>query len=267
MKLSGKSIQRFQNFIFSWWAYHKRDLPWRHTRDPHKILVSEMMLQQTQVARVLPKYDEFLFFFPDVFALAAASRAKVLRVWKGMGYNRRALFLRRAAEQIVKDYHGEFPESEKELIKLPGVGTYTARALLVFAYGEDVALVDTNIRQIITHFFFKDKLQKESVIQDTANQLLPAGKSWEWHQALMDYGALALERVSQKKSIPFKNSNRFYRGRIMDLLREKNYQEPRLLVHLTEIYNKPQYFFKKILSGLARDGLLARNHGRVSLPD
>ncbi len=267
MRLTRRRIRQFQDFIFDWWANHHRDLPWRRTRDPYSILVSEVMLQQTQVSRVLPKYEEFLFFFPDVYALAGASPAKILRVWQGMGYNRRALFLKRAAAQIVKDYYGEFPQSEKELVKLPGLGTYTARALLVFAYGQDVALVDTNIRQIITHFFFKDKPQKESVIGEAADQLLPIGKSWEWHQALMDYGALELERVSQKKSIPFKNSNRFYRGRIIDLLREKGYKETVLLAHLTKTYGKPTEFFVGILSGLARDGLLARNHGRVTLPD
>ena len=270
MKLPKRSIQKFQKDIFLWWKKHRRDLPWRKTRDPYHILVSEVMLQQTQVSRVLPKYEDFLFFFPDVYTLARASTAKVLRVWRGMGYNRRPLFLKRAAERIVKDYYGEFSESEQELVKLPGLGKYTARAILVFAFGQDAAMIDTNIRQIITHFFFKDKPQKESVIQSIADQLLPIGKSWEWHQALMDYGSLALQKAPGvvKKQKKFKDSDRFYRGRIIDLLRGKNYQEPRLIERLSMTYDKPQYFFKKILSGLSRDGLISRSaSGIIALPE
>jgi len=270
MRLTKTRIKTFQNMIFNWWADSKRDLPWRKTRDPYNILVSEVMLQQSQVSRVLPKYEEFLFFFPDVYTLARASRAKILRVWRGMGYNRRALFLKRAAERIVKDYYGEFPESEQELVKLPGLGKYTARAILVFAYAQDVPLIDTNIRQIITHFFFKDKLQKESVVQEVADALVPVGKSWEWHQALMDYGALALAKVPNtvKKQKKFKGSDRFYRGRIMDFLRERSYQEPRLLAQLSREYDKPHIFFEKILSGLSRDGLISRSaSGIIALPE
>ena len=192
MKIKTKQIKEFQLAIFSWWKLHKRDLPWRHTRDPYKILVSEVMLQQTQVSRVLPKYIEFIKQFPAVNELAQSSGAEVLRIWKGMGYNRRALYLQKAAQEIVHSYKGIFPKRESLLTKLPGVGTYTARAILVFAYKQDVAMVDTNIRQIITHFFFEDISQKPSVIQEVADKLVPPGKSWEWHQALMDYGALVM---------------------------------------------------------------------------
>ena len=183
--------KKFQAYIFAWWKTHRRDLPWRHTHDPYKILVSEVMLQQTQVSRVLPKYREFIQAYPTVKDLARASNSDVLKIWKGMGYNRRALYLKKAAEI------GEFPKSEGELVKLPGLGTYTARAILVFAYRKNVAMVDTNIRQIITHFFFHDAPQKDKIIQNIADQLVPKGKSWEWHQALMDYGALALEKKSK----------------------------------------------------------------------
>lgn len=275
MKLSTGRIVSFQHKIFSWWTTHKRDLPWRHTRDPYKIMVSEVMLQQTQVLRVIAKYREFIEVFPTVFDLAKASPAQVLRVWKGMGYNRRALYLQKAAKAIVEIYHGIFPENERELVKLPGLGTYTARALLVFAYGQDVPLVDTNIRQIIIHFFFNDQPQKESVIGDVAGQLVSKGKSWEWHQALMDYGALRLARarsgsltkVSRKTSIPFKDSNRFYRGRIIDRLREGDIQERKLESEFKKKYRKPNDFLKAILQGLEADGLISRSKtGIISLP-
>lgn len=271
MKLSKKRITTFQKHIFDWWKTNKRDLPWRRTHDPYKIFVSEVMLQQTQVSRVLAGYCEFIEQYPTITDLSHASTADVLKRWKGMGYNRRALYLKRAAESIIRDYGGIFPKSEKELVKLPGLGTYTARAILVFAYRQNVAMVDTNIRQIIIHFFFHDKLQKESVIQSLADQLVPRGKSWEWHQALMDFGAIALRKSnhlerSRKNSQPFRETNRFYRGRIMDLLRDKRYREKTLVLKLTEDYGKPKEFFSIILSGLIKDLLIERTGSFISLP-
>ena len=273
MKLSRKKIKNFRELIFSWWKDHHRDLPWRHTHDPYKIMVSEVMLQQTQVARVLPKYGEFIERYPSVHDLAKALTSDVLKTWKGMGYNRRALYLKQAAQRIVKEYRGKFPKSEKELVKLLGLGTYTARAILVFAYRQEVACVDTNIRQIITHFFFKDKLQKPSIIQLVADQLVPKGKAWEWHQALMDYGSEELKTLNlkmkneKKKAIPFRESDRFYRGRIIDRLREGNIRESVILKEFQTKYGKSREFTRTILSGLENDGLLARFAiGVIGLP-
>jgi len=273
MKLSAKRIKFFQKSIFTWWTIHKRDLPWRHTRDPYRIMVSEVMLQQTQVSRVLAGYREFIERYATVSDLAQATPADVLRIWKGMGYNRRAMYLLRAAKAIVEIYHGKFPVSEEELIKLPGLGKYTARAILVFAYAQEVPLVDTNIRQIITHFFFNGEPQKESVIEEVAGQLIPPAKSWEWHQALMDYGALAMQNAKcqmlnkKKKTIPFRDSNRFYRGRIVDRLREGDMRESKLTSELEKKYEKSNDFLKAILQGLEADGLISRSKtGIISLP-
>ena len=267
-----KQILKFRNMIFNWWVLNKRDLPWRHTHDPYKILVSEVMLQQTQVSRVLPKYEEFLYFFPDVYTLAKASPAKILKVWKGMGYNRRALYLKKAAETVVNQYSGEFPDDEAKLTKLPGLGTYTARAILVFAFGQDVAAVDTNIRQIITHFFFRDVAQKSSIIQKVADRLVPSAESWEWHQALMDYGALELPKHkrperSRRTSQPFKETNRFYRGRVIDVLREGDVREFVLLKEFQEQFHKPAEFLILIIDGLVKDGLVERKKKMLRLPD
>lgn len=255
---------RLQQEIFGWWKRHARDLPWRKTRDPYRILVSEVMLQQTQVSRVLPKFAEFLIRFPDVHALAAASAAEVLRVWKGMGYNRRALYLKRTAESVVREHDGVFPDSEAELVKLPGVGKYTARALMVFAYEQDVAMVDTNIRQIITHFFFGGRPQKENVIQEVADALVPAGKSWAWHQALMDYGALKLSRIKPKRprgnpKVPFAKSNRFYRGKLMDWLRDGHMAHGDVIGRFRTRYGKDAEFAETVIAGLVSDGLLVRD--------
>ncbi len=272
MKLSAKRIKFFQKSIFTWWTIHKRDLPWRHTRDPYRIMVSEVMLQQTQVSRVLAGYREFIERFPTVSDLAQASPADVLRVWKGMGYNRRSLYLLRAAKSIVEIHNGKFPVSEEKLIKLPGLGKYTARAILVFAYAQEVALVDTNIRQIITHFFFNGEPQKESVIEEVAGQLVPPGKSWEWHQALMDYGAIELSKFnrperSRRTSVPFRDSNRFYRGRIIDRLREGDMRESKLASEFKKKYGKSNDFLKVILQGLEVDGLISCSKtGIISLP-
>ena len=276
MKLSTGRIVSFQHKIFSWWTTHKRDLPWRHTRDPYRIMISEVMLQQTQVLRVLPKYREFIERFPTVVDLAKATSADVLRIWKGMGYNRRALYLHRTAKIICDQYNGHFPINYELLTTLPGLGTYTARAILVFAFKQEVPLVDTNIRQIITHFFFNDQPQKESVIEEVARQLVPSGKSWEWHQALMDYGALRLARArsgslikaSRRTSVPFKDSNRFFRGRIIDRLREGDIRESKLASEFKKKYGKSDDFLKSILQELEADGLISRSKaGIISLPE
>lgn len=278
MKLRRQSILSFQNKIFNWWEDNKRDLPWRQTRDPYKIFVSEIMLQQTQVSRVLPKYDEFLYFYPEVYDLAKSPTSNVLKVWKGMGYNRRALYLKKMAEIVVHDYKGEFPEDVNILMKLPGVGLYTARAILVFAFGNDFALVDTNIRQIITHFFFRGKIQKPSIIQNVADRLLPKGQSWKWHQALMDYGALELKTLNlprrqagfklknfKKYKKPYKDSNRFYRGRIIDLLREKFYTYDDMLEYILQTYKKDHTFTDGILHSLVKDRLIELKNNQIAL--
>lgn len=279
VNITQTAIRQFQRHMFRWWETHRRDLPWRHTHDPYCILVSEVMLQQTQVSRVLPKYQEFLRAFPTVGALASSTPAQVLRYWKGMGYNRRALYLLKTAQTVVHEHSGIFPKTEKELLRLPGLGTYTARALLVFAYRQHTAAVDTNIRQIITHHFFQDKPQSSRLIQTVAEILVPKGKSWEWHQALMDYGATEMGKYTVrfprasakeqhgKKLIPFRESNRFFRGRVIDRLREGSISEKKLLSLFGRQYRKDQQFLKHILHGLLKDSLLVQKRGILSLPE
>lgn len=233
------------------------------------------MLQQTQVSRVLIRYQEFIDTYPTVQSLATAKTSDVLKLWKGMGYNRRALYLKKAAEVIMNQYNGVFPDSEKELLLLPGVGKYTARAILVFSFKKDLAMVDTNIRKIITHFFYSDTVQPEKNIEETADILLPKGKSWEWHQALMDYGALQLhlDVPKTKKSrsshhIRFSESDRFFRGRIMDLLREKDWTESVLIEVMKDGYGKDVLYYTKCIEKLIQEGLLSRSvQGVICLPE
>ena len=260
----------FQKYIFSWWVTYRRNLPWRHTHDPYKIFISEIMLQQTQVERVIAKYHEFLSSFPRATILAQAPLSGVLIAWKGLGYNRRALFARKAAVEIVKQYDGVFPRNPTQLMKLPGIGVYTSKAICVFAYQMDLPLVDTNIRKIITHFFYNDVIQNEKEIEKKALELLPKGKSWEWHQALMDFGALELPSLVPKTArgkgkIPFKDTNRFIRGKIIDVLRERSFPENELLVILSDLTKRDEETLVKNLQSLIKEGLVSIRNGKYGL--
>ena len=276
MTLLCRDIRKFQKKIFFWWALNKRDLPWRHTHDPYRIMVSEVMLQQTQVERVAAKYSEFIKTYPTVTSLAEAPTGDVLRLWKGMGYNRRALYLHQAAKIILEKFDTHVPMSEQLLSSLPGIGKYTARAIMVFAFKKDIAMVDTNIRKIMTHFFFSDIKQPEKTIQDVADRLVPKGKPWEWHQALMDFGSahshLFFSQSSHSshssRSVPFRESTRFYRGRIMDLVRERAWKQNNLFEELIKKYGKDITFYEMITEKLLQECLLARSSRAViSLPE
>jgi A/G-specific adenine glycosylase len=164
-----------------------RDLPWRRTRDPWAILVSELMLQQTQVPRVLPRYDAFLRRFPTVRSCADAPVGDVVRMWHGLGYNRRAVNLHRAAVACVEHHEGSLPDGLTDLLALPGVGPYTARAVLAFAHEQDVGVLDTNAARVVarvhgTRFALRDA-------QVAADALVPSGSGWRWNQAILDLGA------------------------------------------------------------------------------
>jgi A/G-specific adenine glycosylase len=214
-------IPAFQDQILTWYDTFKRDLPWRGDPDPYHILVNEIMLQQTQVDRVIPKYLAFLERFPTLQSLAEASVADVVRQWQGLGYNRRALNLKRAAETACRDHGCRLPETVEELERFPGIGKYTARAIASFAFGLQVPVVDTNVRRILSGFVGRDLTDRET--WELAERLLPAGRAADWNQALMDYGALvkkATPRRTGKPTEPFATTNRFWRGRIVDALRD-----------------------------------------------
>jgi A/G-specific adenine glycosylase len=169
-----------------------RDLPWRRTRDPWAVLVSEVMLQQTQVSRVIPKWEAFLAEFPTPAACAAASLGDVLRLWQGLGYPRRARNLYAASTAIAT--LGEFPSTLDGLLALPGVGPYTARAVLAFAFEADAAVVDTNIARVLARVEGRKLTAKQA--QAAADALLPPGEAWVWNQSLMDLGAIRCRPVA-----------------------------------------------------------------------
>ncbi len=167
----------------------RAELPWRATRDAWPVLVSEVMTQQTQVARVVPAYLGFLDAFPDPGACAAAPLGDVVRAWRGLGYNRRAVFLHRASQTLVRHHGGQVPATLPELLALPGVGPYTARAVLAFAFGKDVGVVDTNAGRVISRAVAGRRVGRREA-QDLVDAMVPAGRGWEFGQALLDLGAL-----------------------------------------------------------------------------
>src|SRR5579884_3803508 len=179
--------------LLTWYAAEQRALPWRSTSDPYAILVSEIMLQQTQVDRVLPKYRQFLAAFPTLADLAAASTADVISVWVPLGYNRRAISLQAIARQVMAEYDGRIPDTIEELLKLKGIGRYTAGAIACFAYHRQVATVDTNIRRVLHRIFLglehPEPKANDAQMLSLAEQILPEGEAYNWNQALMDLGA------------------------------------------------------------------------------
>ena len=215
-------VKLFQTKIFKWYRVHGRhELPWRKSHSPYRILVSEIMLQQTQVCRVIPKYKSFLKKFPTIKKLAEAPLLAVLKEWRGLGYNRRAVYLKRTAEIILREHKGIFPKEAETLLKFPGI---------VFAWNEPDVLIETNIRRVYIHFFFRNhekisdsKLKK--VIERTTQRANP--RIWYW--ALMDYGAAALKSVPNPnrksrhyaKQKPFSGSRRQARSKVLGYMMKK----------------------------------------------
>ncbi len=310
-------IARVHSSLLQWYAAEQRDLPWRATNDPYAILVSEIMLQQTQVDRVLPKYRQFLAAFPTLADLASASTSDVISVWVPLGYNRRAVSLQSIARQVLNDYGGRIPDTIDELLKLKGIGRYTAGAIACFAYHKQVATVDTNIRRVLHRIFIGlEQLQprlNDAEMLTIAEQVLPAGEAYNWNQALMDLGATVctshspnciscplqqsccacaemsqyslfpsgsvlrqLRKVAEKKpdyqvSRPFKSTNRYFRGRIVALLRGLSSS---IRMPLTDLGQQLKADFsagdlpwlQKIVDGLVKDGLVDRTEDGVKLP-
>jgi A/G-specific adenine glycosylase len=186
-------IRRFQRSLLGWYGTHGRDLPWRRTRVPYRVLVSEIMLQQTQVDRVIPKYRQFLRTYPTMRRLAAAPVDDVRRLWYPLGYNVRPLRLHAIARETVAKYRGRLPDDGEALRGLPGIGRYTAGAIRCFAYGRDVAVLDTNVRRVLGRVFLgKHRLARtrgDAAFWDLAEALVPAGHGYDFNQALMDFGA------------------------------------------------------------------------------
>lgn len=276
------TIPTFQRKILGWHEKNGRhDLPWRHASlDPYAILVSEVMLQQTQVDRVIPKFISFLEKFPTPAKLSKAPTRALLSEWKGLGYNRRALYLQRAAKMLMKEYKGVFPTDPTEIEKLPGVGHYTARAVAAFAFDAPHVFIETNIRRIFLHFFFSG----HAGISD--DELLPLIEKalWKksprvWYSALMDYGALAMKEVQNPnkrskhytRQSRFEGSTRYARAKLLDFVMAQSMGASDSA--LSRFLKKDLLLFpyhercerEKIVSSLVRDGFLEKKNARWTI--
>ena len=193
MTARARSLRTFQRRLLAWYRVHQRKLPWRETRDPYRILVSEIMLQQTQVERVTPKYHEFLRRYPTLKALAAARTDELRRVWYPLGYNVRPLRLRQIARTVLRDHEGRIPDSYDGLIAMDGIGRYTAGAVLSFAFERDAPILDTNVARLLSRYFGVKGDAKSSRRQQRlwrlAETVIPEGQGYAINQAMMDFGA------------------------------------------------------------------------------
>lgn len=276
-------IKKLRQEVMSYYHAHGRhELPWRTTISPYRILVSEIMLQQTQVDRVIPFFMNWMKLFPTFKKLAEAPQTEVLCAWKGLGYNSRALRLKKTAEIITRDYHGKFPKSYEELIVLPGIGPYTAGALCAFAYNQPVTMIETNIRRVYLHHFYPSSSRGDSlgtVKQGTDNtsvhdrdllqlihQTLDHESPREWYWALMDYGSYlgkAFPNANKKSrhytiQKKFEGSDRQLRGKVLEfLLAQKNHHLTMMKIQkLLEPLTKDEDRLEMILDQLSKDGFL-----------
>lgn len=255
---------------------------WRDTRDPYRILVSEIMLQQTQVERVRPKYDAFVKRFPTVDSLAKAPLSEVLRAWSGLGYNRRAKYLHECAKRVVLEYGGRFPREMETLRGLPGIGLSTAAALRAFAFGEDDPMIDTNVRRILLRVFFRRRTPTDRELFHFAQTLIPKGKGRAWNYAMLDLGATRCKARDHSGECPlndlhgpvrdaprmrskvrFEDSDRYVRGRIVAHLSSRGSSKKEVLARTLGI---PDVRVSRSLRGLLRDGLLRERSGTYALP-
>ena len=194
MTARATSFRTFQRRLLAWYRVHQRDLPWRKTRDPYKILVSEIMLQQTQVERVAPKYREFLRRYPTIASLAQAPTPELRRVWHPLGYNIRPLRLRRIARTVLRDHDGRIPDSYDGLLAMDGIGRYTAGAVLSFAFEQDAPILDTNGARLLSRYFVvrgdPKSAKRNRQLWQLAEAVIPAGQGYTINQAMMDFGAM-----------------------------------------------------------------------------
>ena len=299
-----KIVEDLHQKLYNWYLEHGRSFPWRETSDPYKIVISEMMLQQTQTSRVLPKYLEFLHKFPTWGELANASQGDVIRAWQGLGYNSRAMRLHMLAKSVVNDHKCILPNDIETLMHLPGIGPYTAGAVMVFAFRKAVPFYDVNIKRVLSRYFYELEEQQslqEKDIKALVEEVYDQEHPYEFFQTIMDIGAtmclansaicgncplrkkcktrpeidhdpLVLRIHRTKKNLPkkiaFKDSKRFRRGKIIDILRDQ--KEPISETHLFKEYkvlveNSEKKEFMEILNMLKKEGLVFETNTKYHL--
>jgi A/G-specific adenine glycosylase len=258
------TVASFQAFIWDFYHENGRDFAWRHTDNPYKVVISELMLQQTQTHRVIEKYEHFIDIFPDFESLAAASLRDVLSVWQGLGYYRRARYLHQLAQLIVEKYDGELPSDPSVLQTFPGIGPATASSIGAFAFNQPTVFIETNIRTVFIHTFFQNKddisdKQLMPLISDTVDHTNPR----EWYYALMDYGVFLKNNYSNpnrksahyNKQTKFEGSNRQLRAHILKLITDKGQLSYETIVHTIA---KEQERIKKIIAQLIEEKFIIK---------
>jgi A/G-specific adenine glycosylase len=295
-------IAAVNRLVLDWYSANSRDLPWRrapYLGDAYAVLVSEVMLQQTQVERTVPKFIEFMATFPTIDALAAASAGDVIVLWSGMGYNNRAVRLQRLAGVVVAEHAGQIPRDVETLLTLPGVGPYTAAAIACFAYDAHVPVLDTNIYRVLSRLVHGVEAPSRADVDPLATRFLPDRDASLWHQALMDIGATicggsaprcmlcplrevcaaapalraGVNRKQAEASVPyapkqatFAGSARYYRGRIVEALRQSS-PEGLVIANVDALFaDAPAGGLSPIIDGLVRDGLAIRAGAALRLP-
>jgi A/G-specific adenine glycosylase len=268
LSLTPSQIRSFQKRIYHYYDTQGRDLPWRKRVTPYRVLVSEIMLQQTQVDRVIERYKAFLTAFPDFSTLAKAPLPKLLKIWSGMGYNRRALALRKLAQVVVAEHNGRLPSDPDILVTLPGIGKYTAGAVSAFAFNKPVVFMDTNIRRVYIHEFLHDRRNiHDDELVPLVRQTLDTKNPRKWYNALMDYGSMLKQEhgnpntrsVHYTRQSPFENSNRQVRGRIVKALVKGPPLTAARIVKETGIDAER---VRKNLDQLAREGFIVKKKDR-----
>ncbi|MDY6770286.1 MAG: A/G-specific adenine glycosylase [Candidatus Nanohaloarchaea archaeon] len=277
-------VETLQEEVLDWYRENRRELPWRETDDPYEVLVSEIMLQQTQVSRVVPKWEAFLDRFPTVEDLADAPLADVLELWDGLGYNNRAKYLKQAAEQVVEEFDGEFPSEVEELKELQGVGDYTANAVASFAFNSGGPVFDTNVRRLLYRFHGP---ASDDELRAVHRELFPAGKSRVWNNAVMELGSqVCVDGTPRCRECPlrpdctafqrknfdtpevqsqseFEGSWRSYRAQVLKLLMDGVMAE----AELADALDLPdEYSLDELLAELVEEGMVEEADGGYRLP-
>lgn len=267
--------RKFQKTVWDFYKKNKRDnLPWRKGITPYKVWISETMLQQTQVDRVVPFFKAWMKHYPTARGLARAPQSEILRLWKGLGYNSRALRAKKAAEILVTKYNGKFPKKYEDVLELPGIGPYTAGAIMSFAYNQPQVFIETNIRRVFIHHFFHDQKNiHDRDITPLIQQTLPKENLREWYFALMDYGSYlgkTIKNPNKKsrhyaKQSKFEGSDRQIRGKILEiLLKTKKISLEKLNQELRSLSPDLERI-EKIISALEKENFVTIQNGKVFL--
>lgn len=272
LTLDSHAIRSFRNTVYDYYHKHGRhDLPWRKTADPYHILVSEIMLQQTQVPRVISKYIRFVEQFGTIESLAKSSTKDVLEVWQGLGYNRRALMLQKMAVDIVNRFERKVPQTEDDLLTLPGIGPYTASAVMAFAFNKPSIVIDTNIRSVMIHHFFRDRMNvTDREVRPVVISTLDRNHPRTWYSALMDYGVHlkssgdnpGRKSAHHTRQSPFAGSDRQIRGKILRLLVDNDCMSYEKIL---ETLDEPEQRMRIIISKLVSEGFIDSNKNLLSV--